>query len=35
VKTQRTISQWNRLSNRDQTEMPKTQGESLTYDVLI
>jgi hypothetical protein len=26
---------WNRLSNRDQTEMPKNQGESLTYDVLM
>ena len=26
---------WSRLSNRDQTEMPKTQGESLTYDVLM
>jgi hypothetical protein len=26
---------WNRLSNREQTEMPETQGESLTDDVLI
>jgi hypothetical protein len=26
---------WNRLSNRDQTEMLKNQGESSTYDVLM
>jgi hypothetical protein len=26
---------WNRLSNRDQTEMPKNQNESLTYDALM
>jgi hypothetical protein len=25
----------NRLSNREQPEMPETQGESLTYDILI
>jgi hypothetical protein len=26
---------WNRSSNRDQTEMPKNQGKSLTYEVLM
>ena len=26
---------WNRSSNRDQTEMPKNQGKSLTYVVLM
>ena len=26
---------WNRLSNRDQTEMPGNHGESLTYDYLM
>jgi hypothetical protein len=26
---------WNRRSNRDQTEMPKNNGESLTYEVLM
>jgi hypothetical protein len=26
---------WNRLSNRDQTEMPENHGKSLTYDILI
>ena len=26
---------WDRSSNRDQTEMPKNQSESLTYDVLM
>ena len=26
---------WNRSSNRDQTEMPKNQGKSLTYEALM
>jgi hypothetical protein len=26
---------WNRSSNRDQTEMPENQGESLTYEALM
>jgi hypothetical protein len=26
---------WSQISNRDQTEMPKHQGASLTYDVRV
>jgi hypothetical protein len=26
---------WNRSSNRDQAEMPKNQGKSLTYEALM
>jgi hypothetical protein len=26
---------WNRSSNRDQTEKPKNQGKSLTYEALM